>query len=117
MACTLNWLQALAFVDFALVRGRMFGKVWLSLTDPRVRARVQMAPLVNFTKLKTIPKDVLGEFCVPLKSVDKQSLGVMEYCYPDAMKKAKEICSRHKDDGKGDDKNGGKGQQKPHVHT
>ena len=82
------------------------------------RVCVQMAPFVSFTKLKSIPKDVLAEFCVPLKSVDKQSKGVMEYCYPDAMKKAQEICSRHKDDGKGDDKkDGGKAQQKCHVHT
>ena len=78
---------------------------------------VQMKPLVEFTKLKSIPKDVLAEFCNPMKSVDEQSRGVMEYCYPDAMKKVKEICSRHKGDGKGDDKDEGKGQQKSHVHT
>lgn len=92
------------------------------LTNTRVY--VQMATIVNFTRMipMSMPKDVLDEFCNPMKNIPKDSLELMEFCYPQVMKKVKEICSRSTDggkDGKGDGygKGAGRERQKSIVYT
>ena len=72
-----------------------------------------MASIVELTKMKSVPKVVLDEFCNPIKNSPKDSLAFMEYCYPDVVKKVKEMCSGDapKGDGKGDGE-GGKGDGK-----
>ena len=78
-----------------------------------------MAPLVEFTKMKSVPKDVLDEFCNPLKNTPKESLAFAEFCYPDVMKKVKEMCSGSEGDGQDatDDNDEGERQQKSDVQT
>ena len=80
---------------------------------------VQMAPVVEFTKMKSVPKEGLDAFCTPMKALGSDSLGFMELCYPDVMKKVKEMCSGSEGDGQDatDDNDEGERQQQSDVQT
>ena len=78
-----------------------------------------MAPVVEFTKMKSVPKDVLDEFCSSIKISPKEALAYAENCYPDTMKKVKEMCSGSEGDGQDatDDNDEGERQQQSDVQT
>ena len=79
---------------------------------------VQMASLVNFTKLpkSLISEQALDALCKNITAIDATSRSFMRLCFPDVMKKVNEMCSGDgkgdKGDGKDDDKGDGKGDDK-----
>lgn len=68
---------------------------------------------MEFVKLKTVDDKLKESFCGGMAKGSQETMAIVERCHPEALKKAKAMCSG---DGKGDgkdDKGDGKGDDKP----